>query len=118
MYLFVSIYVYMSNLYICIYRCNVYCEASIQTNLLLLSLLLGGPNLFGGGRATNPEPEIIYRPVLLKLDVFLLITRCRVLALLWVRRLGHRGIEHFCIEDVESGIILILPLKFRKWGAT
>ena len=31
------------------YTCNACCEASTQTNLLLLSLFLGGPNPFGGG---------------------------------------------------------------------
>ena len=41
------------------YTCNACCEASTQTNILLLSLLLGGPNPFGGG-ATKPDTGIIY----------------------------------------------------------
>ena len=49
MYLSVSMYVCMYSLCVCMYTCNACCEASTQTNLLLLSLLLGGPNPFGGG---------------------------------------------------------------------
>ena len=49
MYLSVSMYVRMYSLCVCMYTCNACCEASTQTNLLLLSLLLGGPNPFGGG---------------------------------------------------------------------
>ena len=60
MYLSVSMYVCMYSLCVCMYTCNACCEASTQTNLLLLSLLLGGPNPFGGGGAMNPEPGIIY----------------------------------------------------------
>ena len=41
------------------YTCNACCEASTQTNILLLSLLLGGPNPFGGG-GKKPDTEIIY----------------------------------------------------------
>ena len=60
MYLSVSMYVCMYSLCVCMYTCNACCEASTQTNLLLLSLLLGGPNPFGGGGATKPEAGIIY----------------------------------------------------------
>ena len=49
MYLSVSMYVCMYSLCVCMYTCNACCEASTQTYLLLLSLLLGGPNPFGGG---------------------------------------------------------------------
>ena len=42
-------YVCMYSLCVCMYTCNACCEASTQTNILLLSLLLGGPNPFGGG---------------------------------------------------------------------
>ena len=55
MYLYVSMYVCMYSLCVCIYTCNACCEASTQTNILLLSLLLGGPNPFGGG-ARNRIP--------------------------------------------------------------
>ena len=41
-------YVCMYSLCVCMYTCNACCEASTQTNILLLSLLLGGPNPFGG----------------------------------------------------------------------
>ena len=60
MYLSVSMYVCMYSLCVCMYTCNACCEASTQTNLLLLSLLLGGPNPFGGGgpRTRNPGSYI------------------------------------------------------------
>ena len=51
-------YVCMYSLCVCMYTCNACCEASTQTNILLLSLLLGGPNPFGGG--TKPDTGIIY----------------------------------------------------------
>ena len=54
MYLSVSMYVCMYSLCVCMYTCNACCEASTQTNLLLLSLLLGGPNPFGGGGGHEP----------------------------------------------------------------
>ena len=54
-------YVCMYSLCVCMYTRNACCEASTQTNILLLSLLLGGPNPFGGGgRATKPDTGIIY----------------------------------------------------------
>ena len=49
----------MYSLCVCMYTCNACCEASTQTNILLLSLLLGGPNPFGGG-ATKPDTGIMY----------------------------------------------------------
>ena len=57
--MYVSMYVCMYSLCVCMYTCNACCEASTQTNILLLSLLLGGPNPFGGG-ATKPDTGIIY----------------------------------------------------------
>ena len=59
MYLYASMYVCIYSLCVCMYTCNACCEASTQTYILLLSLLLGGPNPFGGG-ATKPEAGIIY----------------------------------------------------------
>ena len=67
MYLSVSMYVCMYSLCVCMYTCNACCDASTQTNLLLLSLLLGGPNPFGGGgggpRTRNPGSyiQILYK---------------------------------------------------------
>ena len=46
-------------LYVSMYVCMVV-RLRHKLTLLLLSLLLGGPNPFGGGGATNPEPGIIY----------------------------------------------------------
>ena len=54
MYLSVSMYVCMYSLCVCMYTCNACCEASTQTYLLLLSLLLGGPNPFGGAGGHEP----------------------------------------------------------------
>ena len=61
-------YVCMYSLCVCMYTCNACCEASTQTNILLLSLLLGGPNPFGGG-ATKPDTGIIYIYNYMILDV-------------------------------------------------
>ena len=60
MYLSVSMYVCMYSLCVCMYTCNACCEASTQTNLLLLSLLLGGPNPFGGGGHEPGTRDHIY----------------------------------------------------------
>ena len=60
MYLSVSMYVCMYSLCVYMYIYNACCEVSLQTNILFLSLLLDGPNPFGGGGATKPDIGIIY----------------------------------------------------------
>ena len=57
MYLSVSMYVCMYSLCVCMYTCNACCEASTQTNLLLLSLPPGWTQpIRGGGGPRNRKP--------------------------------------------------------------
>ena len=71
MYLSVSMYVCMYSLCVCVYTCNACCEALTQTNLLLLSLLLGGPNPFGGGGGPRTRNPGSYIPILLYMFSYL-----------------------------------------------
>ena len=113
-------YVCIVCVYVCIHVMRVVRLPHKLTNILLLSLLLGGPNPFGGG-ATNPDTGIIYIYIYVRIHLenrFLPVASFDIAGLppmVWVSPWKADATPWWCVFRIHDGTYPVKVLMVCSW---